>query len=177
MYICVGNLTIIGSDNGLLPGWRQAITWTNVGILLIGPLEKYFSEMLIDIHTFLFKKIHLKVSSGKWQPFCLCLNVLNIIKKWSENMTKIKFCQMLPLYHHCRLFSIFIDINIVNVKVMTTLSKMEDEAKLWGQISSLYKYYWIGIYIYTLWANNICVDITGSEIPILSLPCWTIIDI
>ena len=36
-HICVGNLTIIGSDNGLSPGRRQAIIWTNAGILLIGP--------------------------------------------------------------------------------------------------------------------------------------------
>ena len=28
-HICVGNLTIIGSDNGLSPGRRQAIIWTN----------------------------------------------------------------------------------------------------------------------------------------------------
>ena len=75
-YICVGNLTIIGSDNGLSPGRRQAITWTNVGILLIWPLGTNFSEMLIEIHTFSFKKIHLKMSSGKWRPFCLGLNVL-----------------------------------------------------------------------------------------------------
>ena len=32
--ICVGNLTIIGSDNGLSPGRRQSIIWTNAGILL-----------------------------------------------------------------------------------------------------------------------------------------------
>ena len=51
-HICVGNLTIIGSDNGLSPGRRQAITWTNVGILLIGPPGTNFSEMLIEIHTF-----------------------------------------------------------------------------------------------------------------------------
>ena len=38
-HICVGNLTIIGSDNGLSPRRRQAITWTNVGILLTGPLQ------------------------------------------------------------------------------------------------------------------------------------------
>ena len=38
-HICVDKLTIIGSENGLSPGWRQAITWTNVGILLNGPLE------------------------------------------------------------------------------------------------------------------------------------------
>ena len=75
-HICVGNLTIIGSDNGLSPGRRQAITWTNVGILLIGPQGTNFSEMLIEIHTFSFKKIHLKMSSGKWRPFCFGLNVL-----------------------------------------------------------------------------------------------------
>ena len=75
-HICVGNLTIIVSDNGLSPGRRQAITWTNVGILLIGTLGTNFSEMLIEIHTFSFKKIHLKMSSGKWWPFCLGLNVL-----------------------------------------------------------------------------------------------------
>ena len=72
-HICVGNLTIIGSDNGLSPGRRQAITWTNVGILLIRPLGTNFSEMLIEIHTFSFKKIHLKMASGKWRPFCLGL--------------------------------------------------------------------------------------------------------
>ena len=75
-HICVGNLTIIGSDNGLSPDRRQAITWTNVGILLIGPLGTNFSEILIEIHTFSFKKIHLKMSFGKWRPFCLSLNVL-----------------------------------------------------------------------------------------------------
>ena len=31
-------LTIIGSDNGLSPGRRQAIIWTNAGILLIGTI-------------------------------------------------------------------------------------------------------------------------------------------
>ena len=38
-HICVGKLTIIGSANGLSPGRRQAIIWTNAGILLIGPLR------------------------------------------------------------------------------------------------------------------------------------------
>ena len=41
--ICVSRLTIIGSDNGLSPGRRQAIIWTNDGILLIGPLGTNFS--------------------------------------------------------------------------------------------------------------------------------------
>ena len=37
MHICIGNLTTIGSDNGLSPDQRQAIIWTNAGILLIEP--------------------------------------------------------------------------------------------------------------------------------------------
>ena len=76
MHICVGKLTIIGSDNGLSPGWRQTIFWTSAGILLIGPMGTNFSEMLIGIQTFSCKKRHLKISSGKWWPFCLSLNLL-----------------------------------------------------------------------------------------------------
>ena len=75
-HICIVKLTIIGSDNGLSPGRRQAIIWTNAGILLIGPLGTNFSEILIGIKTFWFKKMHLKMSSGKWRPFCPSLNVL-----------------------------------------------------------------------------------------------------
>ena len=82
MHICVGNLTIIGSDNGLSPGWRQAIIWTNAGILVIGPLGANFSEILIEILIFSFKKMHLKVLSAKWRPFCLGLIVLT---HWSRN--------------------------------------------------------------------------------------------
>ena len=54
-HICVGKLTIIGSDNGLSPGRRQAIIWTNAGILLIGTLGTNFSEILIGIKTFSFR--------------------------------------------------------------------------------------------------------------------------
>ena len=68
-HICVGKLTFIGSDNGLSPGRRQAIIWTNAGILLIRPLGTNFSEILIGIQTFSFKKMHLKISSAKWRPF------------------------------------------------------------------------------------------------------------
>ena len=78
-HICVGKLTIIGSDNGLSPCRRQAIIWTSAGILLIGPLGINFSEILIGIQRFSFKKIHLKMSSGKWRPFCLGLNVLRMM--------------------------------------------------------------------------------------------------
>ena len=72
----VGNLTNIGSYNGLSPGQRKAIIWTNAGILLFWPLGTNISEMLIEIYTFSLKKMHLKMSSGKWRPSCLSLNVL-----------------------------------------------------------------------------------------------------
>ena len=84
-HICVSTLTIIGSVNGLSPGRRQAIIWTNAGIFLIGPSGTYFSKILSEILTFSFKKVHLKMSSGKCRPFCLGLNVLN---------------DLICLYHH-----------------------------------------------------------------------------
>ena len=74
--MCVSDLTTIGSDNGLSPGRRQAIIRTNAGILLIRPLGRNFSEILIEILLFSFKKMRLKVPSAKRRPFCLGLNVL-----------------------------------------------------------------------------------------------------
>ena len=67
-HICVSKLAIIGPDNGLAP--------SNAGILLIEPLGTNVSEILIGIQTFLFKKLHYKMSSAKWCPLCLGLNVL-----------------------------------------------------------------------------------------------------
>ena len=75
-HICVSELTIIGSDNGLSPGRRQAIILYNAGLLLIEPLGTNIIEISIGIHTFSFKKMHLNMSSAKWRPFCLSLNVL-----------------------------------------------------------------------------------------------------
>ena len=62
-HICLGKLAII---------------WTNAGILFIGPLGTNFSENSIAILTFSFMKMRLKVSSEKWRPFCLSLNVLSL---------------------------------------------------------------------------------------------------
>ena len=68
-HICVGNLTIIGR--------RQAVIWTNVGILLIGISGTNFSEIIIEIQTISLRKIRLKMSSAKYCSFLLGLNVLN----------------------------------------------------------------------------------------------------
>ena len=64
MHICVGKLTINGSDNGLSPR-RQAIIWSNAGILSIGTLGTNFNEILSEIHTFSFRKMHLNMSSAE----------------------------------------------------------------------------------------------------------------
>ena len=45
-HICVSKLTIIGSDNGLSPGRRQAIVWTNARILLIRPPKGRINNIL-----------------------------------------------------------------------------------------------------------------------------------
>ena len=75
-HISVSQLIIIVSDNGLSLDRRQAIIWINDGQLSFGPLGRIFSEIVIEIYIFSFKKMHLKISSGKWRPFCLGLNVL-----------------------------------------------------------------------------------------------------
>ena len=61
----VGNLTIIGSDNGFSPGRRRAIITTNAGLLLVGPLGTNFIEILIAIYTFSITKINFKMLYGK----------------------------------------------------------------------------------------------------------------
>ena len=64
------NWVSIGSGNGFAPSRQQAVTWTNADLLSTGPLGTNFSENLIEILTFSFKKMSLKMSSAKWQPFC-----------------------------------------------------------------------------------------------------------
>ena len=64
MYASV-NWINIGSGKGLAPIRRQAITWTTVHVLSNGLSEKKISEIRINIQNFLFKKMHLKMSSAK----------------------------------------------------------------------------------------------------------------
>ena len=74
------SFSIIGSDNGLSPGRRQAIIWTNAGILLIEPLGTNFTEIFNEIQTysptkFVFESVVCQ-SDGH---LVLGLNVLSII--------------------------------------------------------------------------------------------------
>ena len=48
---------------------RQAITWTNAGLLTIGPLGTNFTKIRTIIQNVSFTKIYLKMSSAKWRSF------------------------------------------------------------------------------------------------------------
>ena len=93
-HICVSKLYIIGSDNGLSPGRRQVIIWTNAGILLIGHLGTNFNETSMKFHAFSLKKIHLKMEMAAILSGPQCVNhilVSDIIRvasakyKWHDN--------------------------------------------------------------------------------------------
>ena len=100
LHICVSKLTIIGLDNGLSPCRCQAIIWTDAWILLIGVLGTNFSEISIGIQIFSLKKMHFKMLSVEWRPFCLGLNVL-IFDRWHRGwaaMTPVKYeCDSMDL--------------------------------------------------------------------------------
>ena len=107
--ICVGNLAIICSDNGLSSGRCQATIWTNAVILSIGPWGTNFSEILNENITFSFKKIRLKVSPAKWRPFCLGFNVSShklftmTVHTWSLLWLAYKWrskCTSTPCFAH-----------------------------------------------------------------------------
>ena len=138
-HICVGKLTIIGSDNGLSPERRQAIIWINAGILLIGPLGTTFSAIYIEILTFSFKKMRSKVSSAKWRPFCFGFNVLITWKPGGaqdsrhtkcklqlirriQNLNNLSFCHSLirsPMISHvCVLIISMLTLSIILCKKM-----------------------------------------------------------
>ena len=75
-HIWFSELTTIGLANGLSPGRCQSTIWTNVGTLSSEPVGIKFSQILNRLHTFSFKKMHLKMSLVKLRPFRLGSNVL-----------------------------------------------------------------------------------------------------
>ena len=96
--------TVTPKTSQIMASAIQAIIWINAAILLIGPSGTNFSEILIEIHLFLFKKMHFKMSYGKWQPFCLCLNVLtywHLVTPYGTIKLGSTLCQVMT----CHLFS------------------------------------------------------------------------
>ena len=162
---CVGNLTIIGSDNGLTPGRCPANIWTNACVFLVGPVETNFNEISIGILTFSFKKMCLKASSAIWRPFCVGLNVLNTrstsaLEEWRVWINRTP---KQPKW--------------VNVKIKNTMTYMDHDDVIkwkhlprywpfvWGihrsPVSSPHKSQWRGALMFSLicvwtngWVNN-----------------------
>ena len=89
----------IGSGNGLSPARCQAIIWTNAELLSIGPLGTNFSQIVIVIQTFSFKKM----SSAKWWPFCLgedeSNSSLSHSGKWAIRNTVPCCCHLVKIPH------------------------------------------------------------------------------
>ena len=141
-HICVSKLTNIVSYNGLSPSRRQAIIWTKAGILLIGLLGTNFSEILIGIQTFSFKKMRLKMSSAKWRPSCLGLNVLtiaimNTINTIAQDITFLqhtmgstlittRICVRLTVD---LIYKISRDITVLLHKISSTIAKIQIQNK------------------------------------------------
>ena len=115
-HICVSNLIIIGSNNGLSPDRRQAIIRTNAGILLIGPLGINFNEILIGIQTLSFTNMHLKMSSAKWRPLFLGLNVL----RHDRRSVGIKKCQENTYNRNKKWSQMLVDFSIIWTKSART---------------------------------------------------------
>ena len=60
IYVAM-NWVIIGSGSGLAPMWCQAITWINDDLSPTGPQGTHFNEVLFEVWTFSFKKLHLEL--------------------------------------------------------------------------------------------------------------------
>ena len=91
-HICITKLTIIGSDKGLSPGRRQAIIWTNAGILLITPLGTNFNEFFyrnsyIFIQENAFQNVVCKIAAILSRP--QCVNRITGIMTWWGQSGKI----------------------------------------------------------------------------------------
>ena len=79
----------------------QAIIWTNAGILSIRPFGTNMNEIFIKIQQISFKKMHLKISSGRFRPFCPSLNVLNMCESSLLGSTPMKPLQWHSMFAAC----------------------------------------------------------------------------
>ena len=147
-HICVSKLTIIASDNGLSPGRRKAIIWNNAGILSIWLLGTYFSEILIEILTFSFKKMRLKVLSAKRRPFCLGLNVFNHVirrghcRKWQECSTNRMYNCWCWEVSRLNIQSLSSNVVVQSSNYPAIGASKQDTIMLWSLLSNHFAFQW-----------------------------------
>ena len=89
---------------------RQAIIWTNTRILLIGPLNTNLSEILVEIHTFSFTNIHLKIlgNGGNFVSASVCYQWLQLYQIWccAQEITPYTFENTRKWRQFCLGFSV-----------------------------------------------------------------------
>ena len=79
------------TDNGLLPVRHKAIVWTDYGFLSIGTLGTSFSEIIIKIQIFSFKKMYLKILYAK---LVASLSRPQCVNKQTKHELSLKICRL-----------------------------------------------------------------------------------
>ena len=92
---------IIGSDNGLSPDQCQAITWTNVGILLTGPLGTIFQWNLNWVSYIFIQENAFENAVCKMRPFSPSLIVLKRYSTHTGHPYKLWVYFMNPMSDLC----------------------------------------------------------------------------
>ena len=96
-HICISKRTIIGSDSDLPLGRRQAIIWTNAGILLIRNKFQWNLKRnsYIFIQETLFENVVLEISAILPRPQCLMKAGLRLGGGWvmlMNALTNLRYC-------------------------------------------------------------------------------------
>ena len=112
-HVTSDTMVIIGpGNNGLSSIQCQAITWTNVDLLIIGPSVTNFSQIQIKILWLSFKKMHLIMKSAKWWPCCSGLNVILIL------------CELTSLEYNGHFFSFSYPLTIVDSRPILSCCRL-----------------------------------------------------
>ena len=94
-HICVSKLTVVGSDNGLPPGRRQAIVWTNAEILLIGPSGTCFRNLNRNSYVFIQENAFCKMAAICFWPQCVKQHDEVVIRNYPDS--KVHGANMGPM--------------------------------------------------------------------------------
>ena len=101
-HIRVSKLTIIVSDHGLSLGRRQAIIWTNAGLLSIGPPGTNFSEVLIAICIFIqenaFENVARKLAAILSWPQYVNVAYSPQTREWTISYSGPPACKKLKFF-------------------------------------------------------------------------------
>ena len=90
-HICVSKLTIIGSDNGLSPGRRQAITCSNAVYIFNWTLRNEL-QWNLNRNVYIFIQENVFETVVCEMTLCVGLNVSMDIKKTQQSLNRMHNC-------------------------------------------------------------------------------------